>query len=178
MNGTHVSSQHDPSQHDLWPGERFTRVFERGVLSFVQLLLMILVVLGLADLGYLLWLGAARILATIDSVGDLQLAMQHGFAGILLVLIGLELLETVRAYLHDHRVRLEVVLIVAVIAVGRHIVMLDLEHLDGLSLLGIAALMLALTGGYVLVRRAEIVRPPDGTQPAASSMPGPKPEET
>lgn len=173
-----MSGLHRSPARNLWPSERSTRAFERGVLSTVQVLLMILVALGLADLGYLLWRGAAGILATIESVGDLQLAMQHGFAGILLLLIGLELLETVRAYLHDHRVRLEVVLIVAVIAVGRHIVMLDLEHLDGVSLLGIAALILALTGGYVLVSRAAIVRPSEGTQPAARSTHGPKPEET
>lgn len=74
--------------------------------------------------------------------------------------------------------RLEIVLLVAVIALGRHIVMLELEHLDGMSLLGIAALILALTGGYVLVRRASIVGPPEGTQPAAQSTHGPKTEET
>jgi uncharacterized membrane protein (DUF373 family) len=138
----------------LWPGERFARGFERGVLSAVQVLLMLLILFGLLDLGYLMWHGVTHILMTLDSVGALQKAMQHGFAGILLVLIGLELLETLRAYLHDHHVRLEVVLIVAVIALGRHIIQLDLEHLGGPSLLGIAALMLALTAGYFLVRRA------------------------
>jgi uncharacterized membrane protein (DUF373 family) len=78
--------------------------------------------------------------------------MQQGFGGILLVLIGLELLETVRAYLQDHHVRLEVVLIVALIALGRHILELNLEALNGVTLIGIAALMLALTGGYFLIR--------------------------
>jgi uncharacterized membrane protein (DUF373 family) len=102
-----------------------------------------LILLGLLDLGYLLWHGLSRIAVTIDSVGQLQKAMQHGFAGALLLLIGLELLETVRAYLADRHIRLEVVLVVAIIAAGRHIIMLDLDHLIGLSLFGIAALMLA-----------------------------------
>jgi hypothetical protein len=31
-------------------------------------------------------------------------------------------------------------------------ILLDFEHANGLSLLGVAAVMLALTGGYALVR--------------------------
>ena len=142
----------------LWLSERVTHVFERGVLSAVQLLLMVLIALAVIDLAWLLWRGATTMLMAIDSVSELQKALQRGFAGALLVLIGLELLETLRAYVHDHHVRLEVVLVVAVIALGRHIIQLDLEHLDGLSLLGIAVLMVALTGGYVLVRRLGALR--------------------
>ena len=137
----------------LWPGERITHGFERGVLSALQLLLMALVLLAVLDLVWLLWRGATTTLMVIDSVEELRKALQRGFAGILLVLIGLELLETLRAYLHDHHVRLEAVLVIAVIAVGRHIIQLDLEHMNGFSMIGIAALMLALTLGYFMVRR-------------------------
>ena len=116
-------------------------------------LLMVMIVLGLLDLVYLLFRGARTDLLNIQTESELQRAMQEGFAGILLVLIGLELLETVRAYLKSHRIRLEVVLIVAVIALGRHIVELELETVDGLTLVGIAALIAALVGGYYLTRR-------------------------
>ena len=138
---------------DLWPKETFTRGFEHWVVSAVQVLLMVMIVLGLLDLVYLLFRGARSDLLNIQTEGELQRAMQQGFAGILLVLIGLELLETVRAYLKSHRIRLEVVLIVAVIALGRHIVELELEDVDGLTLVGIAALIAALVGGYYLTRR-------------------------
>jgi uncharacterized membrane protein (DUF373 family) len=144
---------------ELWPRERVVRVSERGVLSTAQLLLIVLVLLGLMDLLYLLVRCIGADLLMIDSVGELQNAMQHGVAGIMLVLIGLELLETVRAYLEDHQVRLETVLIVAVIALGRHILELDLETLNGLTLLGIAALMIALTAIYFLIRRRTAPQP-------------------
>jgi uncharacterized membrane protein (DUF373 family) len=167
-----VNGTSDKSPNTLWPGERFTRMFERVVLSAVQLLLMVLILLAVLELGYLLWRGATTTLLAIDNVGDLQKALQRGFAGALLVLIGLELLETIRAYLHDHYVRLEVVLIVAVIAVGRHVIQLDFEHLSGVSLLGIAALMLALVVGYFLIRRPATVR-----RDSAPSKTDPNPEE-
>lgn len=162
----------DKLSNALWPGDRLTRAFKRVVLSAVQLLLMILILLTVFDLGYLLWHGATSQLASIDTVEQLQKALQRGFAGTLLVLIGLELLETIRAYLHDHHVRLEVVLIVAVIAVGRHVIQLDFEHLSGLSLLGIAALMLTLVTGHFLVRRSTAL--PQQSAPLKSD---PNPEE-
>lgn len=156
---------------DLWPGERVNRNFARWVLSGVQLLLMALIALGLLDLFYLLVRGVSGKLASIHSVGDLQHAMQHGFAGILLILIGLELIETVRVYLHDQHVRLETVLAVAVIAVGRHILEIDLQATGGMTLIGIAALTLALAIGYFLARW----RPP-GT--GAAPLPADDTEET
>lgn len=156
----------------LWPGDRMMHGFERGVLSALQLLLMALVVLAVLDLVWLLWRGATTTLMAIDSVDELRKALQRGFAGILLVLIGLELIETLRAYLHDHHVRLEAVLVVAVIAVGRHIIQLDLEHMNGLSMLGVAVLMLALTVGYFLVRRMAWSR-----RESATPMPDVNPKE-
>lgn len=146
----------------LWPGQKLTSDFERGVLIAVQLLLMGLILVAVADLIWLMWHGLLNQLVAITDVEHLQKALQRGFAGILLVLIGLELLETLRAYLHDRHVRLEIVLLVAVIALGRHIVQIDLEHVPAASLVGIAALMLALTIGYYLIRRlaqARRVRP-------------------
>lgn len=138
---------------ELWPSERFTRTFEKIALSGVQVLLMVLVALGLLDLVYLLARGVSGRLMMISSVGELHAAMQKGFSGILLILIGLELIETVRAYLHGHRVRLEIVLIVSVIAVARHILDIDLAAAKGITLLGIAALVVALTVGYFLIRQ-------------------------
>jgi uncharacterized membrane protein (DUF373 family) len=135
--------------------ERLIRVFERGVLYAAQLLLIVVIVLAVAQLWYLLVIAIRDRLADIDSIPMLTAAVQRSFAGILLIVLGLELLETLRVYFTHHRVRLEVILVVAIIAVGRHIINLDLEHMNGASLAGIAALVAALTGGYYLLRRKE-----------------------
>lgn len=138
--------------NDLWPRRRFMQGFGHIVLSAVQIVLMGLIALSLLDLVYLMIRGMRSEMLSIGTVGALQNAMQSGFSGILLVLIGLELLETVRAYVEDHRIRVEVVLIVAVIALGRHIVEFEPDTQSGPTLIGIAALMIALTGGYFLIR--------------------------
>lgn len=146
--------------NDLWPPQKFMRGFGLVVLSAVQLILMGLIALSLLDLVYLLVRGVRSEMLSIGTVGALQDAMQSGFSGVLLILIGLELLETVRAYLEDHRIRVEVVLIVAVIALGRHIVEFEPDAQSGATLIGIAALMLALTGGYFLIRLQPYKRDP------------------
>ena len=54
--------------------------------------------------------------------------LQRGFGGVLVVLLGLELLDTLKAYFSEHHIRVEVIIVVAMIAVGRHIIQLDFEH--------------------------------------------------
>jgi uncharacterized membrane protein (DUF373 family) len=80
--------------------------------------------------------------------------------------LGLELLETLRTYFSEHRVRLEVILIVAIIAAGRHVIQLDFEHIDGLALIGMAAVVLSLTAGYFLIRKSGALLTDDGADTA------------
>ena len=137
-----------------------TARFERIVIVLLQVLLLIVLTIAIAEMFYLVYQAIEhRIthgagLTNIDSVPELQRALQRAFAGVLLIILGLELLDTLRTYFTEHRLRLEIILIVATIAIGRHIIVLDFEHMTGVMMLGIAALTLAVTAGYYLVKRA------------------------
>ena len=72
------------------------------------------------------------------------------FGFFLLILIGLELLETIRAYLDNHVVHVEIVLEVALIAIARKVIVLDLKDYSSVTILGIAALILTLGVAYFL----------------------------
>ncbi len=74
------------------------------------------------------------------------------FGSFLLVLIGIELMHTVKIYLTDHRVHVEVILAVGLVAITRKVVLLDPKQLDGSSLMGIAAIIVALSVSYYLVK--------------------------
>ena len=134
--------------------ERLMRVFERGIIFAAQALLMLVILAALAQLWYLFALALRERLADIDTIPLLTESVQRAFAGVLLIVLGLELLETLRVYFTHHRVRLEIILVVAIIAIGRHVINLDFEHVSGATVAGIAALIVALTGGYYLVRKA------------------------
>jgi uncharacterized membrane protein (DUF373 family) len=74
------------------------------------------------------------------------------FGGFLLILIGVELMNTVKIYLIDRSVHIEVILAVGLVAITRKVVVLDHEKLDGTSLIGIAVIIISLAVSYYLVR--------------------------
>ena len=74
------------------------------------------------------------------------------FGGFLLVLIGVELMNTVKIYLIDKSVHVEVILAVGLVAITRKVVLLDHKELDGRSLIGIAVIIISLSVSYYLVR--------------------------
>lgn len=137
----------------LIPGKRIARYFEAIVVGVLQILLMIVIVIAVVDLWIIL--GTALFnkgLSELSTVPDLQRALQRSLAGVLLVLLGLEMMEALRTYFSEHRVKVEIILVLALIAVGRHIIQLDFEHLDGLTLIGVAVLIIALSVGLALFR--------------------------
>ncbi len=75
------------------------------------------------------------------------------FGLLLMVLIGLELMTSIRTYLVDHSIHAELMLLVAITAITRKIVILDAEKMEPMMLFGIGFIILALTVGYYLIRR-------------------------
>lgn len=142
------------------PEEKFssklTKKFEQLVLVAAQVLLMAVILAMVIQLWAMFATAIGNQLNNIDTVPELMKSVQTAFSGLLLVILGLELMETLRVYFKSHRIRLETILAVAIIAIGRHVINLDVEHMSGTSLIGIAAIVLVLTGGYFLVRHKPV----------------------
>jgi len=127
-----------------------------GAIVAVLALLLVLVVVAILGLTiYLFTTNIAHTIGSVETVADIQQAALRSFSGVLLTLLGLELLDTVKVYFRDHQVRVEVILLVSLIAMGRHVLEIDLHHTEPLVLLGIASLILVLAASYYLVRRAQ-----------------------
>jgi uncharacterized membrane protein (DUF373 family) len=77
------------------------------------------------------------------------------FGFFLLVLIGVELLETLKAYLKKDVIHVRVVLEVALIAMARKVIIEEPNTAPALTLFGIAALILALGIAYYFERQAQ-----------------------
>ena len=77
------------------------------------------------------------------------------FGYFLLVLIGIELLETLKAYFQKDVIHVRVVLEVALIAMARKVIIEEPNTVSSLTLLGIAALILALAIAYYFERQAK-----------------------
>jgi uncharacterized membrane protein (DUF373 family) len=76
------------------------------------------------------------------------------FGYFLLVLIGVELLETLKMYLKRDSIQLRVVIEVALIAMARKVITEELESVSSLTLFAIGALILALAIALYFERQA------------------------
>ena len=114
-------------------------------------LLVIVVVLSTAHLVMLIgeeMLKPPRFLIPVQGLLDI-------FGYFLLVLIGVELLETLKAYVKKDVLHVRVVLEVALIAVARKVIIEEPNDVPGLNLFGIAALILALGIAFYFERQAQ-----------------------
>lgn len=68
------------------------------------------------------------------------------------ILIALELLENITAYLRKHIVQIELVLTTAIIALARKIIIFDPKQYDKINLISLGFATLALSASYALVR--------------------------
>ena len=135
--------------------ENLVWMFEKATITALQLLIILAVLVATVMLFVLFVQNLYTRVRDIQSVGDLLPAMQKVFAGALIVLLGLELAETLRAYFAKHEIRVEVILIMAMVAIGRHMIQLDFDHVPASEVFGLSALMASLTGGYFLVKQAQ-----------------------
>ncbi len=125
-------------------------------LMIQALMIMMAIVLGLAtlDLAWLIIKDVYRPPHLLLSVNQLL----EIFGLFMLVLIGIELLETIiKTYLTQGQPHYEVVLSVAIIAIARKVIILDINEVGSLSLIGIASIVVALTFGYFLMKRSSLI---------------------
>lgn len=127
---------------------------ENIILATLKTLLIVAVAFATIILCYLFVRGVILYVPQVGSVDVLHELLDRVFGGVLVVFLGLELLETFKVYFERREIRIEAVIVVAIIAVGRHVIQVDLEHTPGFVLLGIAGLLIALTLGYFLIKRS------------------------
>jgi len=116
----------------------------------VLVLITAIVVISIAELGILLYLD---VFDAKDDVLFLEIdELFRIFGFFFIILIGFELMETIEMYFKNNVIHAEVVLLVAVIAVCRKVILLDLEKYDPLAIIGLGIIILALGGCYTLIK--------------------------
>ena len=126
-----------------------TRVQKFTVLALAAML-SVVVILSTLHLGVLIadevW-QPPRFLIRVQGLLEI-------FGYFLLVLIGVELIETLKAYLKKDVIHIRVVLEVALIAMARKVIVEEPNAVPSLTLFGIAALILALGIAFHVERQA------------------------
>lgn len=126
--------------------------FEKIVYGALIAMLMVLLAFAIIELGWTL-------------VSDLLnppflLLENHELITVLgvflLVLIGVELLDTILAYFREQTIHVEIVVLLALIAISRKVILLDPAQTDPLELMGVGIMVIGFAGAYYLVKKAGI----------------------
>lgn len=121
-----------------------------GVISKVlSIAMLIVIIVSVADLTILL---SKELFA--EPVGFFNTTLIELFGLFLNILIALELLENISAYLKKHIIQVELVIVTSLIAVARKLIILDLTKTSGIQLIGLAIAIFALSVSYWIVRRS------------------------
>jgi uncharacterized membrane protein (DUF373 family) len=142
---------------------KWLRTFEHMIIRSLIYMMAVIILISTIELGYLLIkdvISEPVFFLEIDELLEL-------FGFFLLILIGIELLETIKAYLQDKVVHSEIVLEVALIAIARKVIILDFKEYDSVAILGIAALIIAISASYYIIRRKvrrDLSKPPTAAE--------------
>jgi len=124
--------------------------FEKMVVLALIVMMALVLFLGTLDLA---WIIIKDIITPPVFLLDIDELLEI-FGLFMLILIGFELIETmVKTYLSQSIDHAQIVMAVAIIAIARKVIILDVKELSGTALLGIAAIILALSIGYYLIKR-------------------------
>lgn len=125
----------------------FTESVEVLVSKVLSLAMILVIIVSVCDL---------LIFLTKELINDPQTLLKDTlfviFGLFLNVLIALEILENITAYLKKHVIQVELVIVTSLIAVSRKIIILDLEKKTAADLIGLAAAIFALSISYLIVR--------------------------
>ncbi|NJN29375.1 MAG: phosphate-starvation-inducible PsiE family protein [Synechococcales cyanobacterium RM1_1_8] len=121
--------------------------FESFIAKVLAIAMVIVILVSVWDLSALL-LGDIFLKPALF----LDKALLEIFGLFLSVLIALELLQNITAYLQDHKVQLELVIVTSLTAVARKIILLDLSQVTGLQLMGLAVAVLSLSISYGMIK--------------------------
>ena len=131
---------------------KFIQLLEKLLISSILLVFSIILVLAFVDVAYEIYVD---IIEPPVFVVDAQHLMEL-FSLFLIILIGVELLETIKAYLKSQVVHVELVLLVAIIAIARKVIVWDINKYTFNDLIALAIMIFALGLTYFLVKSAGI----------------------
>jgi len=128
--------------------ERFERII------YYLLIILLAVVIIFSAIEVVRSLGEDLLMNTPYQLNHTELLDLFGL--FLLVLIGIEILDTIKAYVKENKIHVEIIVLLAIIAVARRVILLDPVASNAITWVGIGVVFISLSGGYYLIKKAGI----------------------
>jgi uncharacterized membrane protein (DUF373 family) len=130
----------------------FLEKVEVRVAKVLSMAMLVVIVVAVYDLTIFLIRDFLIPEVSSPDFGTFAVSLFKIFGLFLNVLIALEILENITAYLKKHVVQVELVIVTSLIAVARKIIILDLEKKTAMDLIALAIAILSLSGSYWIIR--------------------------
>jgi uncharacterized membrane protein (DUF373 family) len=131
----------------------FIKKFEVGIFYILSVIIVLYITVEIIELIYQF----GKALLTKGDTTTRLLITKEQTALVLPVffniLIAIELIDTFDIYIKEHSIKVQSILLIGLIAIGRKLLVLDLGHADGLANIGLASIIIALSLGYYLVKK-------------------------
>jgi uncharacterized membrane protein (DUF373 family) len=131
--------------HD--PLIRMLHVVIRFCVKLLALLMVVVILLGVADVCYVMYTRLMAPPVLLLDVGDIFKI----FGAFMVVLIAIEIFINIRLYLGSSTLPIKLVIGTALMAIARKVIVLDLDNTTSIYVFAIAAVVLALGVAYWLV---------------------------
>lgn len=151
---------------------------EKVIYAALMILLVVVVIAAICDLVALLY----ESLVTTTPILLESHEMITVLGAFLLVLIGVELLDTIKAYFRENAIHVEIVVLLAIIAVARKALLLDPTvtttvtkngiteittvpmsgYEFGVEMIGVGVILVCFAIGYYMIKKAGITIGPGG----------------
>lgn len=136
--------------------QNFLKKFETAVFYVLMLIITAYIAIEIIELFYQFgsaiiakYDGSNRLLVTKEQTSQVLPVFFN-------ILIAVELIDTFNVYIKKHNIKVQSILLIGLIAIGRKLLVLDIGHNDGITNIGLASIILALAVGYYLVKRPEV----------------------
>ena len=138
---------------------KFVTKFERFIYGALIVMLMVVLVFAVGELAWLLVTNLTNTSPNLTNTPPLLLEnyeLTNILGAFLLVLIAVELLDTMLEYFRENAIHVEIVVLLSIIAIARKVILLEPSTTNGLELIGIGVIIIGLSAAYFLIKKAGI----------------------
>ena len=128
--------------------QRYLSFLPKSIIYFLPIIISILLIVAILDVIIQLYKGITD--SSLTEFIETQFTQLIGL--FLTILIGVELLEAVKAFLKEEIVHVEIVVLVAIIAISRKVIVWEISTIGHMELIALALMLLALAATYWVIK--------------------------
>lgn len=129
---------------------KYVSIFQKSIILVIILMMIVVILSSTLEIGWIIFsdlIEPPLVFLSVEKVLDI-------FGLFFLILIGIELLETIKMIINESTLNVDVIILVGITAIVRKVMIIDLKTTPPLFLVGMGVLVFALGGTYYLINKS------------------------